>query len=132
MQDDELSYVGPRHTTRAFSGGWHLKKARNGYFKCFDCPFLKSFAMSNTELVTIALPQPVTTSSVSDCERASSRLRDVEHEPMSGRRTEQELAPVDGGGAAWRLLCAAFVFETLLWGETPDHRSNRIDGADQN
>ncbi|CEL06644.1 Putative Monocarboxylate transporter 12 [Aspergillus calidoustus] len=31
-------------------------------------------------------------------------------------RTEQELAPVDGGPAAWKLLCAAFVFETLLWG----------------
>lgn len=26
------------------------------------------------------------------------------------------LPPVDGGKAAWRLLCAAFVFEALLWG----------------
>lgn len=26
------------------------------------------------------------------------------------------LPPVDGGRAAWRLLCAAFVFEALLWG----------------
>ena len=30
---------------------------------------------------------------------------------------QQELAPVDGGSAAWRLLAAAFVFETLLWGK---------------
>jgi hypothetical protein len=28
-----------------------------------------------------------------------------------------QLQPVDGGSAAWRLLCAAFVFEALLWGE---------------
>lgn len=27
-----------------------------------------------------------------------------------------QLAPIDGGIAAWRLLGAAFVFETLLWG----------------
>lgn len=28
----------------------------------------------------------------------------------------QQLHPVDGGFAAWRLLCTAFVFEALLWG----------------
>lgn len=28
----------------------------------------------------------------------------------------QQLHPVDGGIAAWRLLCTAFVFEALLWG----------------
>lgn len=28
----------------------------------------------------------------------------------------QELLPVDGGAAAWRVLIAAFVFEALLWG----------------
>lgn len=28
----------------------------------------------------------------------------------------QQLLPVDGGIAAWRLLCTAFVFEALLWG----------------
>jgi hypothetical protein len=28
----------------------------------------------------------------------------------------QSLAPTDGGKAAWRLLCTAFVFEALLWG----------------
>lgn len=30
---------------------------------------------------------------------------------------EQHLAPVDHGGAAWKLLGTAFVFEALLWGE---------------
>lgn len=28
----------------------------------------------------------------------------------------QQLKPVDGGPAAWRLLIAAFVFEAILWG----------------
>lgn len=28
----------------------------------------------------------------------------------------QQLLPVDGGPAAWKLLIAAFVFEALLWG----------------
>jgi hypothetical protein len=78
----------------------------------------KTFAMSNTELVTVALPQSVTAPSAFDVsERASPRPQDVEGEPTNGRRTEQELAPVDGGSAAWSLLCAAFVFETLLWGK---------------
>jgi hypothetical protein len=40
----------------------------------------------------------------------------MEDEGPGDGGARQELAPVDGGGAAWRLLCAAFVFETLLWG----------------
>ncbi|KAJ0417163.1 major facilitator superfamily domain-containing protein [Aspergillus carlsbadensis] len=70
--------------------------------------------MSNTELVTIA--HPPTTIVPNGNERTSPRPEDVENEPAASRRTEQELAPVDGGPAAWKLLCAAFVFETLLWG----------------
>lgn len=31
-------------------------------------------------------------------------------------RVYQQLKPVDGGPAAWRLLIAAFVFEAILWG----------------
>lgn len=74
--------------------------------------------MSNTELVTVALPQSVTTPSAFEgCERPSPRPQDVEGEPTNGRRTEQELASIDGGSAAWRLLCAAFMFEALLWGK---------------
>lgn len=74
--------------------------------------------MSTTELVTVAVPQSVTTPSAFEGhDRASPRLQDVESEPTNGRRTEQELLPVDGGAAAWRLLCAAFIFETLLWGK---------------
>ncbi|GKU22979.1 unnamed protein product [Fusarium langsethiae] len=34
----------------------------------------------------------------------------------SHSENEQQLAPVDGGIAAWRLLGAAFVLDTLLWG----------------
>src|SRR3954454_10986988 len=33
------------------------------------------------------------------------------------RGIRRQLAPVDGGAAAWRLLCAAFVFEALFWGK---------------
>lgn len=30
----------------------------------------------------------------------------------------QDLSPADEGLAAWRVLCAAFVFEALLWGNS--------------
>lgn len=73
--------------------------------------------MSNTELVTVALPQSaILPTPVEDQGRASQRPQDEERDPWSGRQREQELAPVDGGSVAWRLLCAAFMFEALLWG----------------
>jgi hypothetical protein len=31
--------------------------------------------------------------------------------------TDNQLKPVDGGLAAWRVLLAAFMFEAILWGE---------------
>lgn len=31
-------------------------------------------------------------------------------------RIYQQLLPVDGGPAAWKLLIAAFIFEAILWG----------------
>lgn len=71
--------------------------------------------LSSSELATIVSPQ--TTMAVPDTEsRQETPLRCVEAESADERRTEQELAPVDGGSAAWRILGAAFVFETLLWG----------------
>ncbi|KAJ8123793.1 hypothetical protein ONZ43_g336 [Nemania bipapillata] len=81
----------------------------------------KTSAMSvcDTELVTITRPQLVATTSVfHDCKRTPSPapFQDAECDPADVRRTEQELAPVDGGPAAWKLLCAAFIFEALLWG----------------
>lgn len=73
--------------------------------------------MSNTELVTVALPQSaILPTAVEDHERTSQQPQDEERDPWNGRQREQELAPVDGGPAAWRLLCAAFMFEALLWG----------------
>ncbi|KAI0912395.1 major facilitator superfamily domain-containing protein [Ustulina deusta] len=75
--------------------------------------------MSNTELVTVALPQSATTPSASEGYGNTSpslQPQDVEGDPANGMRTEHELAPVDGGSAAWKLLCAAFMFEALLWG----------------
>lgn len=77
--------------------------------------------MSNTELVTITTPHtvPSTTTTLTSEPRERASLRrpeDVEDEPTSDGRAEQGLSPVDGGAAAWRLLCAAFMFEALLWG----------------
>jgi hypothetical protein len=76
-----------------------------------------TFAMSNTELVSIAPPSTTTVLDDNE-ERTSPRPEDIEDDPTTRTRAEQELAPVDGGPAAWKLLCAAFVFETLLWGKT--------------
>ncbi|KAI1165166.1 major facilitator superfamily domain-containing protein [Nemania serpens] len=75
-------------------------------------------SISDTELVTVALPRWVTTSDLNGCGRVSPcpTPRDIEGEPVNDIRAEQTLAPVDGGPAAWKLLCAAFVFEALLWG----------------
>lgn len=50
-----------------------------------------------------------------------SRPDDVGDELTHGELTGQGLAPTDGGPAAWRLLVAAFVFETLLWGNGSSH-----------
>lgn len=38
---------------------------------------------------------------------------------QSGAQVEStsQLEPADRGAAAWRLICVAFVFEALLWGE---------------
>ncbi|CZT08033.1 hypothetical protein WAI453_002306 [Rhynchosporium graminicola] len=43
--------------------------------------------------------------------RRSGKILDPEENFMI-----QELLPVDGGAAAWKVLIAAFVFEALLWG----------------
>ena len=34
-----------------------------------------------------------------------------------GHRGDQQLEPADRGLAAWKVLCAAFMFEAVLWGE---------------
>ncbi|KAI4274557.1 MAG: hypothetical protein LQ337_003854 [Flavoplaca oasis] len=33
----------------------------------------------------------------------------------------QQLKPADGGIAAWKVLFAAFMFEAMMWGESPAH-----------
>ncbi|KAI8950155.1 major facilitator superfamily domain-containing protein [Xylaria longipes] len=71
--------------------------------------------MISTELAT--LPRAVTTPSTSkDSELASLPSQDAERQLIYERGPEQELAPVDGGSAAWTLLFAVFIFEALLWG----------------
>ncbi|CAG9982767.1 unnamed protein product [Clonostachys byssicola] len=72
--------------------------------------------MSNTELQTITIAEAARAPSLRNHAQSPPVHRATENEGPGAGRPEQELAPVDGGGAAWRLLCAAFVFETLLWG----------------
>lgn len=72
--------------------------------------------MSDTELMTVVRTQSVMAASTSEGRERASPPQDIESEPTNGGGTEQELAPVDGGSAAWRLLFAAYMFETLLWG----------------
>lgn len=38
---------------------------------------------------------------------------------------DQQLEPADGGRAAWIILCAAFMFEALLWGEHYESNPSR-------
>lgn len=77
--------------------------------------------MSNTELITIVLPPAVANPpAVDDYERTTPLPCDVESEQPNGLGREQGLASIDGGFAAWRLLCAAFMFEALLWGRQTD------------
>lgn len=46
------------------------------------------------------------------------------------RGVEQQLEAADGGAAAWRILCAAFMFEAVLFGERQIslHLARLIDG----
>lgn len=51
-----------------------------------------------------------------------SAIDDTQHRPSmqpESRIADQALERIDGGTSAWRLLCAAFVFEAILWGELP-------------
>ncbi|KAI1115554.1 major facilitator superfamily domain-containing protein [Nemania sp. NC0429] len=76
-------------------------------------------SIRDTELLAIAPPRSVPTPAIDGCKGVSpcpTSPRDTEGEPIDDGRAEQTLAPVDGGSAAWRLLCAAFVFEALFWG----------------
>jgi hypothetical protein len=78
--------------------------------------------MSNTEILVVS--SQIESHELHAWPASSSRVTISEHAiqtPETGIPTENEqeisqLAPVDGGIAAWRLLGAAFVFETLLWG----------------
>ncbi|KAF7918149.1 uncharacterized protein EAE97_011920 [Botrytis byssoidea] len=47
---------------------------------------------------------------------SSTSDTEVELQAEDPERVYQQLKPVDGGPAAWRLLIAAFVFEAILWG----------------
>jgi len=80
--------------------------------------------MSNTE--TLAVSSQIESHELHAWPASSSRVTISEHAietstseiemPAENEHEMSQLAPVDGGIAAWRLLGAAFVFETLLWG----------------
>jgi len=58
-----------------------------------------------------------------EIELSAARQLTSPNEPVDSTPAEDDvhnaspaLPPVDGGKAAWRMLCTAFVFEALLWG----------------
>lgn len=73
--------------------------------------------MGDTTLVTAELHVAITSHSAPESYGPALLPLQLERETTNGQRMEQDLAPTDGGPAAWRLLCAAFMFEALLWGE---------------
>lgn len=74
--------------------------------------------MDDIQLISITLPQLAALRLGSTSSAKSISARQAEEEVLDiNTSVEQSLTPVDGGLAAWRLLFAAFVFETLLWGE---------------
>ncbi|THV65571.1 major facilitator superfamily transporter, partial [Aureobasidium pullulans] len=73
--------------------------------------------MDDIQLIPITLPQLAALRLGSTSSAKSISARQAEEEVLDiNTSVEQSLTPVDGGLAAWRLLFAAFVFETLLWG----------------
>lgn len=58
-------------------------------------------------------------------ETAAERVQSLEDGNGHGRShgheeedTGPDLPPIDRGSAAWRMLFSAFIFESLLWGES--------------
>jgi predicted MFS family arabinose efflux permease len=63
------------------------------------------------------MPQPNTSAEATIPMSPNQHSEDIELEPGTTFSDQaSNLAPIDGGFAAWRLLLAAFVFEALLWG----------------
>ena len=48
---------------------------------------------------------------------SSASAAEVGSVTSEGHRGDRQLEPADRGLAAWKVLCAAFMFEAVLWGE---------------
>lgn len=46
----------------------------------------------------------------------AAESQDITFGEPEAHTADQSLERVDGGPSAWRMLCAAFVFEAILWG----------------
>jgi hypothetical protein len=72
------------------------------------------------------------TTTLHSIELQSSPLPDRNIQLEPGRQFEEnqesggQLAPTDGGPAAWKLLWAAFTFEAILWGKPTSHSMFRF------
>ncbi|KAK8024438.1 MFS monocarboxylate [Apiospora rasikravindrae] len=76
--------------------------------------------LTDTEPINPARARPRLTSSRRRPSRPPTPPPDEEQGTVNiARGGEHELAPVDGGAAAWKLLCAAFVLQASLWGFLP-------------
>lgn len=70
--------------------------------------------MSTIELQP--LPRATVTADGMSVNSARQLEQEQQLERAHGNSEEYQLAPVDGGIAAWKLLWAAFAYEALLWG----------------
>jgi hypothetical protein len=75
--------------------------------------------MATTTIITMEAPIELGNYQNPQSTQANLTSRSSEHYPNEPEEPViQQLEPVDGGAAAWKVLTAAFVFEALLWGKS--------------
>ncbi len=74
----------------------------------------------------MALPTSHTFLELETFQRPTEPLRQNDVN-VDGPEIGGHLEPTDGGSSAWRLLCAAFVFEGVLYGTQTSHHFSRSE-----
>jgi hypothetical protein len=105
-------------------GCWHCGRTNDALIKHAS---QKTSTQPNIQISLASLTESI---SMTQAHNTSAiELQDLDHQRLDHSinhisTTEQSttatsLPAADGGFAAWRLLIAAFVFEALLWGQSP-------------
>ena len=76
------------------------------------------------------LPRATATADGVSVNSARQLEQEQQLERAHANSEEHQLAPIDGGIAAWKLLWAAFAYEALLWGWS-EYRIVKMILADQ-